>query len=598
MSTLQEQLLTYSEIVSDAMTRELVAVMTHPTGLSSAGYPYLQRTAWERFRDWVPHLMSDAPKVIEAIDRIQKVLDIEEVSAEERAHFKRATKVITQVVNTAAITAPSDLWLLKHVLATFNDLGLIQRWLDGEVIIPEMLDVMESEVTIDLMFLLSRGLLIKSGDGYRMTAHPKIRALLESVTSIDPRTPVDLAAAWAQAFNGDVLGEETLMSLKALLDSPPSVNVGLPPRWFPGPEEVELGYRIVPLMIGLSMADKLSALLEAGRVDQETLCPHRPPLGVAVCLTLKAAGLIEEDGTLTSVGARVFQRAPGPFGIIEAYRQYMRNLEQILREGANSVWVERSANIVASQVANAHTFRQANDALDALCVDTEFEYTVFIEHAMGRGEAIRQRFERSGGAHLYYVGADLEDAAIDAAEVEQLKGHLPAQMMFIRHADIGRPETLIDSMIKAGLDPESAVMMVGNGLHEARAQTNESMVDIFRAYERAGLVLLFTEASALSVDDLMQTAWNTYHAGFKYVHERSGQGLRPALPTPPSRLGDLLPQSWTECATRAGYVRLDRYCRRSRTIYPYPPANGHNPAISVNHFFMPKRIAERLGIDS
>ena len=98
------------------------------------------------------------------------------------------------------------------------------------------------------------------------------------------------------------------------------------------------------------------------------------------------------------------------------------------------------------------------------------------------------------------------------------------------------------------------------------------------------------------MDDLLETAWNTYHPGFRYVHERSGQGLRPAISPAPSSHGRPLPASWNECATRAGYVRAADYCSRSRTIYPYPTSNGHNPSISVNHFFVPARIARSLGL--
>ena len=98
------------------------------------------------------------------------------------------------------------------------------------------------------------------------------------------------------------------------------------------------------------------------------------------------------------------------------------------------------------------------------------------------------------------------------------------------------------------------------------------------------------------MDDLLETAWNTYHSGFRYVHERSGQGLRPATSPVPSTYGPPLPASWTECASRAGYVRAQDYCSRSRSIFPYPTSNGHNPSISHNHFFVPGRIAQRLGL--
>ena len=191
-----------------------------------------------------------------------------------------------------------------------------------------------------------------------------------------------------------------------------------------------------------------------------------------------------------------------------------------------------------------------------------------------------------------------EDAAIDAALIEREAGNLPSEMRFVRKADIGQAKLLIEAIEAADLPTEGAVMLVGNGFHEVRGQSDEHMVEIFAAYERAGILLLFTEESALSVDDLLETAWNTYHAGFRYVHERSGQGLRPALPAAPSTMGRPLPASWTEVATRAGYVRAAEFCSKSRTIHPYPTANGHNPSISHNHFFVPARIANRLGLTS
>ncbi len=139
-------------------------------------------------------------------------------------------------------------------------------------------------------------------------------------------------------------------------------------------------------------------------------------------------------------------------------------------------------------------------------------------------------------------------------------------------------------------------MLVGNGFHEVRDQSDERMVEVFRAYHDAGVVLLFTEESALATEDLLKTAWNTYHAGFRYVHMKSGQGLRPALAGPPPRFGKALPASWNECASRAGYLRLEPYCHRGRTIYPYAIKGRPNPAVSVSHFVIPRSIAERFGL--
>ncbi len=58
------------------------------------------------------------------------------------------------------------------------------------------------------------------------------------------------------------------------------------------------------------------------------------------------------------------------------------------------------------------------------------------------------------------------------------------------------------------------------------------MVEVLTAYQQAGIVLLFTEETGLSIQDQINTAWNTYHPAFRYVHEKSGQRLRPATLQP------------------------------------------------------------------
>jgi hypothetical protein len=273
----------------------------------------------------------------------------------------------------------------------------------------------------------------------------------------------------------------------------------------------------------------------------------------------------------------------------------MTQLKEILVQGRGQIHVARAANVAASQLANSRSFELANNTLDVFCRETGFEYRVYIEHALGRGEATRQRFERDGYDRIY-VGADLEDASIAGARSEQAAERLPATMHFISGADIGQAQNLLAPLSELDIDPAGAVMVVGNGFHEVRGQTDQRLADVFRQYHEAGLLLIFTEESALSVANLLETAWNTYHAGFKYVHERSGQGLRPAREDPTPGDGPRLPASWHRCATEAGYVCAEAYCQRSRTIFPYRPESGFNPAISVTHFFVPGPIAERLGL--
>lgn len=544
---------------------------------SSSGFPYIHQAAWVRFRDWVPHILADGPAVLATVD--------DAVAAAGTAHAHNAAavgRVLQQIVQTASITAPPDLWLLRAIVAALHEVGVAQRLLADEVVTPATTtttDLLEHELQVDLRFLLARGLVVRIGGGYRLADTDAARAVL----AMGPMSwSVDTATGqWLEAFADHRAMPEAVAA--ALSPLPSSTRE--PGHWAPTAADVELGARLVPMVLALQVRRQ-----QLG----DTLETPRPP---AADHLFAAAGLLDPSTStrLSPLGERVATRGPGPFGIIEAYRGYLAQLPRIWREGRGQVWVERTANVAASQVANQKTFTQANDALDAFCRDTGFSYDVFIEHAVGKGEATRQRFQRSGAA-VRYVGADLEDAAIDAALLERDAGALPTGMHFVRNADIGKPRSLLDGLASAQLAAEGAVMMVGNGFHEVRGQNDEAMIEVFRGYERAGIVVIFTEETGLAIDDLLATAWNTYHAGFKYVHERSGQGLRPAEARPASPLEGPLPKSWSECAEAAGYVRAERWCRRGRTVYPYPPPSGHNPSISVNHFFVPGRIAARLGL--
>jgi hypothetical protein len=592
---------------SDPICRALVPVLREPTGSTSAGRPYLTPRAWERLRDTVPHLLGMGQRVLDALRSLQSK-GVDDLSNTAKENLERACAVVRQVALTASITAPPDLWLLRHVLGWFAELGLLARMRAGEAIYPDSCDVLfakdirtlhPGELDKDLQFLLARGLVEPYDDAYRMAGHPRVAALFDVITPLPSQAPASLTHTWRTLFSGTELDAATL---ELLIDSCQPIPRRKDPQqthWIPTHDEVELGFRLLPIVLALRSAGLSSALEEGARVRPEFWSQTHPVAAAFALEILTAAGFMRREGAahvVTTLGARGFAKGPGPFGIIETYHPYMQRGRDILLEGPKNVWVARSENVGASQDANRATFTQANDALDAFCRETGFQYSVFVEHAIGRGEATRQRFQRSGDA-LAYVGADLEDAAIDAAIAEQERGVLPRSMRFVRHADIGKPSILTHALREAGLDPNGAVMLVGNGFHEVRGQTDEGMIEVFRGYHDAGIVLAFTEESALSVDDLRATAFNTYHAGFRYVHDKSGQALRPAEPTGrPERIGRPLLAAWSECARRAGYVRLPTYSRRTRTIYPTTPARGTNPAISVNHFVVPLPIAQRLGV--
>jgi len=596
--------------MDDSLKMRLAEVLAWPPGVTSSGRAYLAPRAWEAFRDGVPHLLGMGQRVLDAQAQLLEVVQQSELIEAGKREIEQSAAVVRQVVLTAAITAPPDLWLLRHVLGFLSGLGLLQRMLDGEAIYPDFCEVYQTgraqrldpdELDKDLHFLLSRGLVEPYDDGFRMAGHPRVRSLFAHLGPLSPDLPASSTSAWRRLFAGEVLPPR---ELETLLD----LARGAQPRlqvkqnhWIADQEELELGFRLLPIVLGLRATERTKSLTEGSLVRAQHLSEAHPFAAGGALEVLTAAGWMRREGEtyrVTTVGARSFARGPGPFGIIETYHPYMQRGQEILLHGKSSVWVSRGENVGASQDANRATFEQANDALDRFCKDTGFAYSVFIEHAIGRGEATRQRFARSGPS-LSYVGADLEDAAIDAALSEQQRGALPSDMLFVRNADIGKPEILVRALADQGLTSHGAVMLVGNGFHEVRKQTDETMVDVFRGYHEAGLILLFTEENALSIDDLRATAWNTYHAGFKYVHDKSGQGLRPAEPSPrPARLGRPMLAAWSECAERAGYLRAGTYSTRTRKIYPTTPKSGFNPSISVNHFFVPADIARKLGLSA
>ena len=591
MTPTTERLLTHA---NGPLKAVLAEVLGHKTFISSAGFPYLDESAYAALRDHVPQLLGWGAQTWDAMEELTAKL--EGFSEAERQELSQSKRVVQQVLRTAAITAPPALWLARHVLAAMAEVGLTRRFLSEEAIRPEDTDFNPEELDIDLSFLSVMGILERVDGAFRLSRRPEARRVMESLGPLPAGEPVNAAALWSDSCSGTALSESDRDHLLVLAAGAMPRSSHVQTNWFPTYEEIALGYRLVPLIVGMASAGTAADCLKQTSLAPIDIVPDDAALGAAALQVLHAAGVVKpvpglEECIATPLGRRLLERGPGPFGIIEAYQPYMAHLVTILREGRGSVHLTRSTNIAASQRANRESFRKANDALDRYCRDSGFRYSVFIEHALGRGEATRQRFVRSGDKAIQYVGADLEDAAIDAATAERDKGVLPNDMVFVRHADIGRADILLDALTEHGIDPAGAVMMVGNGFHEVRDADDARIVSVFKAYADAGLILIFTEETALSIADQRATAWNTYHPAFRYVHEKSGQGLRPSInrPTVPD---DPLPMSWTAAAEAAGYVRLEPYCTPGRTIYPCPPPGGHNPSTYMNYFLVPRALLD------
>ena len=589
MTPTTERLLTHA---NGPLKAVLAEVLGHQTFISSAGFPYLDESAYAALRDRVPQLLGWGAQTWDAMEELTGKL--EGFSEAERQELSQSKRVVQQVLRTAAITAPPALWLARHVLAAMAEVGLTRRFLAEESIRPEDTDFNPEELDIDLSFLSVMGILDRADGAFRLSRRPEARRVMESLGPLPAGEPVNAAALWSDACSGTALSESDRDHLLVLARRG-ARSSHVQTNWFPTYEEIALGYRLVPLIVGMASAGTAADCLKQSSLAPIDIVPDDAALGAAALQVLHAAGVVRpvpglEECVATPLGRRLLERGPGPFGIIEAYQPYMAHLVTILREGRGSVHLTRSTNIAASQRANRESFRKANDALDRYCRDTGFRYSVFIEHALGRGEATRQRFVRSGDKAIQYVGADLEDAAIDAATAERDKGVLPSDMIFVRHADIGRADILLDALAENGIDPAGAVMMVGNGFHEVRDADDAAHRLRLQGLRRCGTGSDLTEETALSIADQRATAWTpTTRPSIRAREVRSG--LRPSInrPTDPD---DPLPMSWTAAAEAAGYVRLEPYCTPGRTIYPCPPPGGHNPSTYMNYFLVPRTLLD------
>jgi len=568
----------------------LVDILSGETGMSSAGFPYICDDGFMNFINQIPHLFRDGQSILDWLNRFNDFREsLDGFTFQETDSLTRALQVLRTMVNTANVTCLSDLWLLRQVIEVHVRTGIVGLLLDGESIHPNLyahqkgLD--EHQLSIDFHFLHTRGYLEKEDSFFLVPDNAQILKTLKVLSEAmlpSPVLSVDALVDWLSGDREDLnqqVGEAFIIDASVV-----EMN-----SWVAGPEQVELGYRLAPVLLALRVMN-VTPQLKRGVV----LRKYIPKKGGFEFLDrlLEMAGWTNK-GVVTELGGRVFARGPGPVGIIHAYWPYMDKLYDRVNQRGSYSMVSRAANVAASQDANRRSFKAANDALDRFSDRYGFAYSVFVEHAVGQGEASRQRYDRSGAQHIHYFGADLEDAAIDQAEKQQELGLLPHKMAFIRNADIGEPGRVITYLEECGVGEEAKVMIVGNGFHEIRNQSNEKMIEVFRGYQEAGFVLIFTEESALTDEHLISTAWNTYHAGFRYVHEMSGQGLRPIW----DKGVDDERWGWRRCAEEGGFVILEEYCYRSRTIYPFSRPGSDNPSISMTYFCVPDALVVELDIE-
>ena len=565
----------------------IAPILARPTSMSVSGFPCISHEAFQDFQSTVPHLFRNGLEVLRWLNENQPQ------PAEE--DLTRAFQVTRSLVLTAGVCAPPDLWVLRNVLQSCSQTGILEPLLNGGSVSPTVYargyDLPLRRLLAELNLLHVRGYLDRQDDSFALSTDKMARTVISYAIkhlvkseTISYRIILALAHSLGSREHG---GADTVAICSDFLLPTKGMPKGSQMSgWVAGPLEIEVGYRIVPLILALCGSGVAQHLTEGVAVREIIPAMCETMIGL-----LQESGFVEQEGRMTLLGARSLARGGGPCGIIHSYYPYFKAVESrsafAVKEPQQA---DRTENIVHSQEANRQMFRQANRLLDAFCAHYDYQYHVFIEHAMGLGEASRQRFAKDGADFIRYVGAEIDDTALQEAKCAVERGELPLNMLFVSEADIGLPKILLGAVKLAGLSGSKTVMMVGNGFHEVRQQTNEKMISIFRCYQEAGILLVFTEETALDDAEICAAGWNTYHAGFRFVHEISGQELRPSQDQTAGKL-----TSWRLCVEQAGYIVVDDFCFQSRRIYP-TTILAENPPISATYFCVPERTAVQLSI--
>lgn len=561
--------------------RDLRRMLRSKVGRGVNGFLYFEDDSFEVFKK-IPHLFQNGERFLSTLRAVETLLQGEtKLLADERNNLLAVCSLLRTLVLSANITAPSDLWLVREVLSSYAALGLIDQMRSfqlSEFAFKHNLN--DRLFRLDCELLLNRGYFEKkSGQFIGWSPLYGASEQIAAMTPFPPSWPHNWIPRVRNGLHGmrDAMTKDWLGQLK-VKRSETEARAGWVADW----RETQLGHRIVPILLAIRTSSFYDEIIRTAHLGDRVL---RSEVGPDVCEALLAAGYVLQDGSLTELGKRVFLRGPGPFGIIHAYYPYMEKHLDLLTKNEVHAWISRSENVAASQEANAKAFAGGLAGLERFQRETGFTFSVFIEHAVGKGEATRQFFSEHGEEHYQYFGFDLEEKAIEQTKNEKDAARLPKNMRLQAGTDIGKPNLVIGAVTAAGFDTREAVMVVGNGFHEVRNQTDALMTQVFRQYCEAGILLIFTEETGLSAEQIVGAAWNTYHAGFHYLHELSGQGLRAfsGHREPPRTL------TWKECAEAGGYKVLAEYCAFGRTVFPRAPATD-NPAINVTYFCVPANV--------
>lgn len=574
---IETYLATHPRLQKHAAAIPLAQILSDTSPKDKDGFPQITTERFEKYRDQVPHIFKEGMGVLEWLHEATGVIRKSALKQSRIDSILAAIDAIRTQVYSAAVTAPPNLWLARHILSTHKKLGIVDHLLSGKELIVEDFSrkngLDPQQLFFDLEFLHQLGYIAQTPCGYTRhfphSSHYEAHHVLEDLSVLPDFAQKDMVKSLIDAFDASAVDPRILQWLNF---TSPCQEVK---TWVADTHHMEIAYRIVPVVLALKSSKKINGLKTGAEGVLKTL-PF--DLQKAILRLLESAGFIS-DGKLTELGARAFERGPGVYGIIEAYYPYLNHHEKLLKNSGERPHVERGRNIVASQAANTKSFE---DAVALVKKAGAHKFKFVTEHACGMANGLKTWIKNIGVEGFRFLAADYEYKSVQAAQAEVTKKRLPPET-FVGQADISKPEQFIEHLRSQGYDPDTdrAVMIVGNGFHEVRGDNDTHIMTILETYRKMNISIVFSEESALSSEQILRAAWSTYHACFLWCHNTSGQRIRA-----PWAYADSMPRlSWKEVFEAAGYRIISTKGTRRTIPCDLPPER--NPNISVTFFCVP-----------
>src|SRR5262245_1991670 len=232
----------------------LLQILTGRTSVSSTGFPYISERSFRLFLTHIPHLFADGNRLLSWLAKVEKRIEkTKQCSQNEQESFLRALQVLRTIIYSAAVCAPPDLWILRHVLAVHAQLGITRFIATGAEINPnelaEKLHLDPKHLSWDLSLLHSRGYLQPTRKGYVIADSNQAADIFKNISPIPIQFLRDMVDPLLAILTSSRPKNDTKELVSFFLNHSGAQRKSK--GWFASRYDLQIGYRLVPLVLAL-----------------------------------------------------------------------------------------------------------------------------------------------------------------------------------------------------------------------------------------------------------------------------------------------------------------------------------------------------------